>query len=58
MSCPFIDRRYGQNFCDATDGYIMWDNYRNTCNSCDFNMCENFRRENTKPGKVQYLGSC
>lgn len=58
MGCPFIDRRYGQNCCGATDSYIEWDNYCNTCsNSTDYRTCDNYKRENSKRENVSYVSS-
>jgi hypothetical protein len=58
MSCPFIDKRYGQNFCDATDGYIQWESYCDTCSkSCDYESCENYKREDSKRQKLYFISS-
>jgi hypothetical protein len=58
MGCPFIDKRYGQICCDATDGYIEWENYSCTCNdSWAYMVCDNYKRESSKPEKVNFISS-
>lgn len=54
MGCPFVDKRYGQNYCDAMDEYVEWDNYCNTCESCDYGACERYKKEYSKREVIYY----
>jgi hypothetical protein len=58
MSCPFIDKRYGQNLCDVTDNYIMWEDYCHVCSSsCLYEDCAVYQRNKVKLESAYFVAS-